>query len=213
MKICCIVIDTGTTRNDLDSASRRYWERLSSDLRAEVSSRLMAVIDFLSTSSRDLDRKPRSVEEIGSAYETYTRIKTDSVEVEKELELVTGLAKILAAWTRDKLEGNSSKNSVPKVLTDFVCFLRDKRGSQQLGKFVGTAGEASDRDVTSDGRRQGELASQGSRASRREGPLGGEMGIQARNRYSRLDRFDEGTLGDDQRTEIIFESRLCPTWT
>lgn len=115
VKIWCIVVDTATARNDLESASRRYWERMSFDLRAEASSRLIAIVDFLSSSSRELDKRPHNVEEIGMAYETYSRIQKDSEGTARELQDVTGLARVLAAWTREKLEGikltfNSTSN-------------------------------------------------------------------------------------------------------
>ena len=72
----------------------------------------MAVVDFLSSASRDLDRKPRDIEEMGLAYEIYSRIKNDSAGIEQELETISGLAKILAAWTRDKLEGKTFLNLI-----------------------------------------------------------------------------------------------------
>lgn len=105
MKILCIVVDTATARNDLESASRRYWERMSFDLRAEASSRLVAIVEFLSSSARELDKRPHNVEEIGLVYETYSRIQNASEGTAKELEDVSGLARVLAAWTREKLEG------------------------------------------------------------------------------------------------------------
>lgn len=105
MKIWCITIDTGTTRIDLESASRRYWDRLSSDLRAEASSRLVAVVEFLSNAARELDHRPRNVEEVGLAYEAHGRIQRESMTIAEELEAVTGFAKVLAAWTREKLDG------------------------------------------------------------------------------------------------------------
>ncbi|XP_023289902.1 cytoplasmic dynein 2 heavy chain 1 [Orussus abietinus] len=107
VKLWCVTVDTGTTRNDLESASRRYWERLSSDLRAEASSRLAVVADFLSSAAKELDRRPRSVEEVGSAHEAHLRIQQRSAVVAEELEAVSGLGRVLAAWTREGLEGIS----------------------------------------------------------------------------------------------------------
>lgn len=105
VKVWCLSVDTATTRNDLESASRRYWERLSSDLRAEASSRLVDVVDFLSAAARELERRPKDVEEVGLAVEAHKRIAEESTSVGDELEAVTGLARVMAAWTREKLEG------------------------------------------------------------------------------------------------------------
>ncbi|XP_051159645.1 cytoplasmic dynein 2 heavy chain 1 [Leptopilina boulardi] len=118
VKIWCVVVDTATARNDLESASRRYWERMSFDLRAEASSRLVAIVDFLSASARELDKRPHNVEEIGLAYETYSRIQKASEGISKELDDVTGLARVLAAWTREKLEGISAAHATWESLTD-----------------------------------------------------------------------------------------------
>lgn len=105
VKIWCISIDTGTTRNDLESASRRYWERLCSDLRVEASSRLVAVVDFLSLAAKELERRPHNVEEVGLANEAHERIQKQYAGIGNEMEAVAGLAKVLAAWTSEKLEG------------------------------------------------------------------------------------------------------------
>ena len=83
----------------------RYWERLALDLRAEASSRLVSITEFLSSASKKLSHRARTIEEIGEAYEAYSSIQTQSNEIAKELEDVTGLGRVLAAWTREKLEG------------------------------------------------------------------------------------------------------------
>lgn len=78
---------------------------MSVDLRTEASSRLVAVGEFLSSASKELDRRPRSVDEVGSAREAYARIRDEATGIAKELEDVSGLARVLAAWTRERLEG------------------------------------------------------------------------------------------------------------
>ncbi|KZC10148.1 Cytoplasmic dynein 2 heavy chain 1 [Dufourea novaeangliae] len=108
VKIWCISVDTATTRNDLESASRRYWERLCSDLRVEASSRLVAIVEFLSSASKELERRPRNVEEVGLANEAHARIEAQSSGMAAEMEAVAGLSKVLAAWTSEKLEGVSA---------------------------------------------------------------------------------------------------------
>ncbi|XP_043268031.1 cytoplasmic dynein 2 heavy chain 1 [Venturia canescens] len=118
VKIWCISIDTGTTRNDLESGTRRYWDRLSSDLRAEASSRLVTVTEFLSMAARELDRRPRNVQEVGIAYEVHTRIERESAAMAEELEAVTGFARVLAAWTREKLDGLSAAHGAWEGLAD-----------------------------------------------------------------------------------------------
>ncbi|XP_023246189.1 cytoplasmic dynein 2 heavy chain 1 [Copidosoma floridanum] len=111
VKISCVVVDTGTIRNDLESLSRRYWERLSLDLRAEASSRLISIVDFLSSSSKRLSHRARTIEEIGEAYEAYSSIQKQMDEVARELEDVSGLGRVLAAWTRERLEGLSNAHA------------------------------------------------------------------------------------------------------
>ncbi|XP_043507557.1 cytoplasmic dynein 2 heavy chain 1 [Frieseomelitta varia] len=118
VKIWCITVDTATTRNDLESASRRYWERLCSDLRVEASSRLVAIVEFLSSASKELERRPRNVEEVGSAYEAHARIEAQSSGMAEEMEAVAGLSKVLAAWTSEKLEGVSAAYTVWQDLAD-----------------------------------------------------------------------------------------------
>ncbi|XP_032668403.1 cytoplasmic dynein 2 heavy chain 1 [Odontomachus brunneus] len=105
VKILCICVDTATTRNDLETASRHYWERLCSDLRAEASSRLVAIVDFLSFASKELERRPRDVEEVGLAHEAHARIEQQSAGIAEEMEAVAVLAKVMAAWTSEKLDG------------------------------------------------------------------------------------------------------------
>ncbi|KAK0158915.1 hypothetical protein PV328_009853 [Microctonus aethiopoides] len=105
IKVYCFTIDTTTTRNDLESTTRRYWEHLSSDLRAEASSRLVTVVNFLSSAMKELDRRPANVEEVGLAYEAHKKIEEGSRDIGRELEYVTGLAKVMAAWTRERLDG------------------------------------------------------------------------------------------------------------
>lgn len=107
VKIWCINVDTSTTRNDLESASRRYWERLCSNLRVEASSRLVAIVEFLSSASKELERRPRNVEEVGLAYEAHARIEAQSSGMAEEMEAIAGLSKVLAAWTSEKLEGRT----------------------------------------------------------------------------------------------------------
>lgn len=106
VKIYCVCVDTATTRNDLEMASRHYWERLCSDLRAEASSRLVAVVEFLSFVSKELERRPRDVEEVGLAYEAHARIEMQLAGIAEEVEAVAVLAKVMAAWTSEKLDGN-----------------------------------------------------------------------------------------------------------
>lgn len=105
MKIWCITVETSTTRNDLESATRRYWERICSDLRAEASSRLIAIADFISLSLKELQRRPRNVEEVGQVCEAHARITQRSEGIEQEIEEVVGLSKVLSAWTSEHLEG------------------------------------------------------------------------------------------------------------
>nr|XP_012219219.1 PREDICTED: cytoplasmic dynein 2 heavy chain 1 [Linepithema humile] len=105
VKILCICVDTATTRNDLETASRHYWERLCSDLRTEASSRLVAIVDFLSFASKELERRPHDVEEVGLAHEAHARIEQQSAGIAAEMEAVTVLAKVMAAWTSEKLDG------------------------------------------------------------------------------------------------------------
>lgn len=107
VKIWCINVDTSTTRNDLESASRRYWERLCSDLRVEASSRLVAIVEFLSSATKELERRPRNVEEVGLAYEAHGRIEAQSSGMAEEMEAIAGLSKVMAAWTSEKLEGTT----------------------------------------------------------------------------------------------------------
>lgn len=64
VKILCLCVNTATTRNDLEIASRRYWERLRSSLKAEASSRLVAVVDFLSFASKELERTTFNVDRV-----------------------------------------------------------------------------------------------------------------------------------------------------
>ncbi|XP_050496495.1 cytoplasmic dynein 2 heavy chain 1 [Bombus huntii] len=118
VKIWCISVDTATTRNDLESASRRYWERLCSDLRVEASSRLVAIVEFLSSASKELERRPRNVEEVGSAYEAHARIQAQSSGMAEEVEAIAGLSKVLAAWTSEKLEGVSAAYTAWQDLAD-----------------------------------------------------------------------------------------------
>ncbi|CAK9809936.1 Cytoplasmic dynein 2 heavy chain 1 [Anthophora quadrimaculata] len=118
VKIWCITVDTATTRNDLESASRRYWEHLCSDLRVEASSRLVAIVEFLSSASKELERRPRNVEEVGMAYEAHARIQTQSSGMAEEMEAIAGLSKVLAAWTSEKLEGVSAAYTAWQDLAD-----------------------------------------------------------------------------------------------
>ncbi|KAL6266424.1 hypothetical protein P5V15_003274 [Pogonomyrmex californicus] len=118
VKISCICVDTATTRNDLETASRHYWERLCSDLRAEASSRLVAIVDFLSFASKELERRPRDVEEIGLAHEAYARIEQQSAGIAEEMEIVAVLAKVMAAWTSEKLDGVNAAHAAWQDLGD-----------------------------------------------------------------------------------------------
>ncbi|XP_029051229.2 cytoplasmic dynein 2 heavy chain 1 [Osmia bicornis bicornis] len=118
VKIWCISVDTATTRNDLESASRRYWERLCSDLRVEASSRLVAIVEFLSSASKELERRPRNVEEVGVAYEAHARIEAQSSGMAEEMEAIVGLSMVLAAWTSEKLEGVNAAYTAWQDLTD-----------------------------------------------------------------------------------------------
>ncbi|EFN76217.1 Cytoplasmic dynein 2 heavy chain 1 [Harpegnathos saltator] len=118
VKILCICVDTATTRNDLETASRRYWERLCSDLRAEASSRLVAIVDFLSFASKELERRPRDVEEVGLAHEAHARIEQQSAGIAEEMEAVAVLAKVMAAWTSEKLDGVNAAHAAWQDLGD-----------------------------------------------------------------------------------------------
>jgi dynein heavy chain 2 len=77
-------------------------------LRAEASSRLVSIVDFLSSASKKLSQRARTIEEIGEVYEAYSSIQRQTAEIAQELEDVTGLSRILTAWTREKLEGSPS---------------------------------------------------------------------------------------------------------
>ena len=68
---------------------------------------MVAIAEFLSSASKELERRPRSVEEVGLAYEAHARIEAQSSGMSEEMEAVIGLSKVLAAWTSEKLEGNS----------------------------------------------------------------------------------------------------------
>ncbi|XP_020293197.1 cytoplasmic dynein 2 heavy chain 1 [Pseudomyrmex gracilis] len=118
VKISCVCVDTATTRSDLETASRRYWERLCSDLRTEASSRLMAVVDFLSFASKELERRPRDAEEVGLAHEAHARIEQQSAGIADEMEAVAVLAKVMAAWTSEKLDGVTAAHAAWQELGD-----------------------------------------------------------------------------------------------
>ncbi|XP_076621618.1 dynein cytoplasmic heavy chain beethoven [Colletes latitarsis] len=118
VRVWCVSVDTVTTRNDLESATRRFWERLCSDLRVEASSRLVAIVEFLSSASKELERRPRSVEEVGLAYEAHERIQAQSSGMAEEMEAIAGLSKVLAAWTSENLEGVSAAYTSWQDLAD-----------------------------------------------------------------------------------------------
>ena len=94
---------------------------MSLDLRNEASSRLVIIIDFVSSSTKKLSQRAYSVEEIGSTFEAYTDIQSQFGDTVKELESVTGLAKVLAAWTRERLEG-TYKNVIDLLLRLYNYF-------------------------------------------------------------------------------------------
>lgn len=62
--------------------------------------------------------RARTIEEIGEAYEAYSHIQTQSDEIAKELEDVSGLGRILAAWTREKLDGLSNAHAAWESLKE-----------------------------------------------------------------------------------------------
>lgn len=66
----------------------------------------MAIVDFLSFASKELERRPRDVEEVGLAHEAHARIEQQSAGIAEEMEVVAVLAKVMAAWTSEKLDGN-----------------------------------------------------------------------------------------------------------
>lgn len=114
VKICCVVIETSTIRSDLESLSRRHWEHLVLELRAEATSRLVTVSDFISLSTKKLSQRAHTIEEIGTSFEAYNEIKNQSKGIVKEIQDVTGLGKVLTAWTRERLDGKhfSKLNSI-----------------------------------------------------------------------------------------------------
>lgn len=118
IKLWCFAIDTATTRNDLESATRRTWDRLSTELRSEAAERLVTCVDFLSLAGRDLDHRPKDIEEVALAYEAHRRIERDTPRIAAELECATGLARIMAAWTREKLDGLSGAHAAWESLAD-----------------------------------------------------------------------------------------------
>ncbi|KAF7991046.1 hypothetical protein HCN44_000861 [Aphidius gifuensis] len=127
IKIKCLCIDTSTTRNDLESSSRRYWDRLSSDLRAEASSRLGKIVEFLSSVTKELDKRPKNIEQVGEAFLTHKKIQQESTGIGDELEAVTdGLSGAHAAWEglTDRLERH--KAVVARQLEDAKINLRHR---------------------------------------------------------------------------------------
>ena len=216
VKIWCISIDTATTRNDLELASRKYWDRLSLELRSEAASRLLAVVEFLSTAAKELDRRPRNVEEVGLAYQAHTRIQQDSKTVAEELEAVTGFVRVLAAWTREKLDGNLLNFNLIKFnliyLTKLKTFRRSICSPRCLGKFSRTSRKTSNCCSSSIGGRKNQSSPQGCCTAGRKRTLGNKVGDKARRGRIGMDRHDEGTLDVDKRPKKSFEIRLSKTW-
>lgn len=68
----------------------------------------MAIVEFLSFASKELERRPRDVEEVGLAHEAHARIEQQSAGIAEEMQVVAVLAKVMAAWTSEKLDGNIS---------------------------------------------------------------------------------------------------------
>lgn len=71
----------------------------------------MAIVEFLSFASKELERRPRDVEEVGLAHEAHARIEQQSAGIAEEMEVVAVLAKVMAAWTSEKLDGNISPSN------------------------------------------------------------------------------------------------------
>ncbi|CAD6239204.1 GSCOCG00008639001-RA-CDS, partial [Cotesia congregata] len=118
LKLWCFAIDTATTRSDLESATRRTWDRLSTELRAEAAERLLTCVEFLSSAARDLEHRPKDIEEVALAYDTHRRIESETPRIAAELECATGLARLMAAWTREKLDGLSGAVAAWESLAD-----------------------------------------------------------------------------------------------
>lgn len=118
LKLWCFAIDTATTRSDLESATRRTWDRLSTELRAEAAERLLTCVEFLSSAARDLEHRPKDVEEVALAYDAHRRIESETPRIAAELECATGLARLMAAWTREKLDGLSGAVAAWESLAD-----------------------------------------------------------------------------------------------
>lgn len=66
---------------------------------------MASILEFLSSSSKKLSQRARTIDEVGEAYEAYSSIQNQSNQIAQELDDVSGLGRVLAAWTREKLEG------------------------------------------------------------------------------------------------------------
>jgi hypothetical protein len=56
------------------------------------------------------------VEEVGLVHEAHARIEQQSASIAEEMEAVSVLAKVMAAWTSEKLDGNIFLNKIRKIL-------------------------------------------------------------------------------------------------
>ena len=107
-KIECMALSFQPLRVELEILNRRYWDLLVQTLSTSVISDANSIERFASDAIKDLHTQPQTVDEIAEAQRKYESHGRKTEDMMKQFSEAERKNKILAVWTKEKVEKLSS---------------------------------------------------------------------------------------------------------
>ncbi|KAF0306076.1 Cytoplasmic dynein 2 heavy chain 1 [Amphibalanus amphitrite] len=110
-KIDCITVSFSAIRSEIEIINRRYWDALVSLLQHSIIRDCHALNRFATESSEGLKRQPQTIEEVGESAARRNEIVAEMPEYDNLMKDVEKRNKMLANWTKDKVDQVSKVTS------------------------------------------------------------------------------------------------------
>ena len=103
-KIDCITVSFSAIRSEIEIINRRYWDALVSLLQHSIIKDCHNLNRFATESSEGLKRQPQTIEEVGESAARRNEIMAEMSEYDALMKDVEKRNKMLANWTKDKVD-------------------------------------------------------------------------------------------------------------
>lgn len=103
-RVGCFIICLSSLRSDLESHNRSYWSQLLLSLQDSIAQNVVALQQYVNTSTGTLTKQPLTMEQVGQAYTSHSDIIKQMPEMQKLFDEMVNKNNTLSIWTRERVD-------------------------------------------------------------------------------------------------------------